>query len=70
MSFDMKNVVDIHVHAGPSVAKRRVDAGDMLLDAQKIGYRGFVSISPPLWAPIWSPNSWATGAARHSDVSC
>lgn len=43
MSFDMKNVVDIHVHAGPSVAKRRVDAGDMLLDAQKIGYRGFVS---------------------------
>lgn len=43
MSFDMKNVVDIHVHAGPSVAKRRVDAGDMLLDAQKAGYRGFVS---------------------------
>ena len=43
MSFDMKNVVDIHVHAGPSVAKRRVDAGDMLLAALSVGYRGFVS---------------------------
>lgn len=43
MSFDMKNVIDIHVHAGPSVAKRKVDAGDMLKDAQEKGYRAFVS---------------------------
>ena len=43
MSYDMKGTVDIHVHAGPSVAKRRLDAGDMLLDAAGSGYRAFVS---------------------------
>lgn len=43
MSDKMKNVVDIHIHAGPSVANRKLDAGDMLLDAQKRGYRAFVS---------------------------
>lgn len=43
MSFDMKGTVDIHVHAGPSVAKRRLDAGDMLRQAQSVGYRAFVT---------------------------
>ena len=43
MSFDMKGTVDIHVHAGPSVAKRRVDAGDMLMDGISYGYQAFVS---------------------------
>lgn len=33
---------DIHVHAGPSVANREVDAGDMLLAAQEAGYAGFL----------------------------
>ena len=39
----MENVVDIHVHAGPSVAKRRVDSGDMLIDAEEKGYSAFVT---------------------------
>ena len=43
MSFNMKHVIDIHVHAGPSVANRKVDAGDMLKDGMKNGYRAFVS---------------------------
>ena len=43
MNFDMKNVVDIHVHAGPSVAKRKLDAGDMLREGMEKGYRAFVS---------------------------
>ncbi len=43
MSYDMSGAIDIHVHAGPSVAKRRVDAGDMLLDGIQYGYRAFVS---------------------------
>lgn len=43
MSFDMTDVIDIHVHAGPSVAKRKLDAGDMLIKSQEAGYRAFVS---------------------------
>lgn len=43
MSFDMTNVIDIHVHAGPSVAKRKLDAGDMLKTGMEWGYRAFVS---------------------------
>lgn len=43
MSFDMIDVIDIHVHAGPSVAKRKLDAGDMLQNGMKCGYRAFVS---------------------------
>ena len=45
-AFDMKGTIDIHVHAGPSVAKRKVDSGEMLLNAQAAGYRAFVTISP------------------------
>ncbi len=43
MSYDMKGTIDIHVHAGPSVANRRVDAGDMLIEGIKNGYDAFVS---------------------------
>ena len=43
MSFDMTDVIDIHVHAGPSVAKRKLDAGDMLIKSQEAGYKAFVS---------------------------
>ncbi len=43
MSFDMKHVIDVHVHAGPSVANRKVDAGDMMKDGMKSGYRAFLS---------------------------
>ncbi|SMC54257.1 DUF6282 family protein [Papillibacter cinnamivorans] len=38
----LKGILDIHVHAGPSIAKREVDAADMLKEAQVAGYRGFL----------------------------
>jgi len=38
----LNGILDIHVHAGPSVAKRAVDAADMLKEAQVAGYRGFL----------------------------
>ena len=38
----LKGIVDVHVHAGPSVAKREVDAAEMLRDAVGAGYRAFV----------------------------
>lgn len=38
----LKGVIDIHVHAGPSVANRELDAADMLKEAEAAGYRGFL----------------------------
>ena len=38
----LKGVIDIHVHAGPSVAARELDAADMLKEAEVAGYRGFL----------------------------
>lgn len=38
----LNGAIDLHVHAGPSVARREVDAGDMLKEAVKYGYRAFV----------------------------
>ena len=38
----LKGFVDIHVHAGPSAAKRKVDAWQMLQDADAAGYRAFL----------------------------
>ena len=38
----LKDIVDIHIHAGPSVANRALDAGDMCLAAQEAGYRAVV----------------------------
>lgn len=38
----LEGVVDLHVHAGPSVAKRELDAGDMVKEAVESGYRAFV----------------------------
>lgn len=38
----LKGFWDIHVHAGPSVASREVDAAEMLLAAQEAGYAGFL----------------------------
>ena len=35
----LKGVIDIHVHAGPSVAARELDAADMLKEAEAAGYR-------------------------------
>jgi hypothetical protein len=36
----LKGFVDIHVHAGPSVAIRALDAADLLKRAKEAGYRG------------------------------
>lgn len=38
----LQGVLDIHVHAGPSVANRELDAADMLKEAEAAGYRGFL----------------------------
>ncbi len=38
----LKGVYDIHIHAGPSVAKRKVDAFEMLRQAEEAGYAGFL----------------------------
>lgn len=43
MPFDMTGAIDLHVHAGPSVAKRKVDCAEMLAGAQAAGYRAFVT---------------------------
>lgn len=38
----LQGAIDMHVHAGPSVAKREVDAGEMLKEAVQHGYKAFV----------------------------
>jgi hypothetical protein len=38
----LKGFVDIHLHAGPSVAQREVDAGDMMKIANEYEYRAYV----------------------------
>ncbi|MBP2638660.1 MAG: hypothetical protein H6Q72_4567 [Firmicutes bacterium] len=38
----LQGAIDLHIHAGPSVARREVDAGDMLKEAVQHGYRAFV----------------------------
>jgi hypothetical protein len=38
----LNGLVDMHVHAGPSVAKRSFDAYEMLLEADAAGYKAFV----------------------------
>lgn len=38
----LRGVVDLHIHAGPSIARREVDAGDMLNEATNCGYRAIV----------------------------
>ena len=37
-----KGAVDLHVHAGPSLAAREVDAAEMSFEAQKYDYKAFV----------------------------
>ena len=43
----LKGILDIHVHAGPSVANREVDAADMLKQAATAGYLSLIHISEP-----------------------
>lgn len=38
----LNGIVDMHVHAGPSVARRSFDSYEMLQQADEAGYKGFV----------------------------
>jgi hypothetical protein len=38
----LKDVYDLHIHTGPSVAKRLLDAGTMMKNAEAAGYKGFL----------------------------
>lgn len=38
----LNGVYDLHIHTGPSVAKRLLDAGDMMKNAQAVGYKGYL----------------------------
>lgn len=38
----LKGLIDIHVHTGPSAASRELDAAEMLFEAEKAGYAGFL----------------------------
>lgn len=38
----LKGLIDIHVHAGPSIARRELDAVEMLKEAETAGYAGFL----------------------------
>lgn len=38
----LEGIIDLHIHAGPSVMPREVDALEMLEEAQKCKYRAFV----------------------------
>ena len=37
-------IIDLHVHAGPSVMPRAVDAAEMLQEAQQAGYLSLIHI--------------------------
>lgn len=39
----LQGVYDVHVHTGPSTAKRSVDVVEMLREASEAGYAGFVT---------------------------
>lgn len=38
----LKGIIDLHIHAGPSLADRKVDAAEMMEYALKFGYRAYV----------------------------
>ena len=38
----LEGIVDLHIHAGPSVAERKVDAVEMLRSAEEAKYKAFV----------------------------
>lgn len=38
----LKGIIDMHVHCGPSVANRQLDAAEMLKEAEAAGYAGFL----------------------------
>ncbi|MBU5314496.1 hypothetical protein KQI38_20960 [Tissierella carlieri] len=38
----LEGIIDMHVHCGPSIANRELDAADMLKEAEAAGYAGFL----------------------------
>ena len=38
----LNGVYDLHIHTGPSVANRKLDAYEMMLEAGEAGYAGYV----------------------------
>lgn len=38
----LQGVYDLHIHTGPSVARRLLDAGEMMVNAEEAGYKGFL----------------------------
>lgn len=38
----LRGFVDIHIHAGPSVAERKLDAAEMMAQAEEAGYRAYL----------------------------
>ena len=38
----LNGIYDLHIHTGPSVAKRLLDAGEMMKNAQAAGYKGYL----------------------------
>jgi len=42
MSYDLHGAIDLHIHAGPSVAPRSVDGIELFRETQKAGYEAFI----------------------------
>ncbi len=38
----LEGIIDMHVHCGPSIASRELDAADMLKESEAAGYAGFL----------------------------
>lgn len=38
----LEGIIDMHVHCGPSIANRQLDAAEMLKEAEASGYAGFL----------------------------
>lgn len=38
----LEGIIDMHVHCGPSIANRELDAAEMLKEAEAAGYAGFL----------------------------
>lgn len=38
----IKGAIDVHIHAGPSAVAREIDSAEMMLEAEKAGYRAIV----------------------------
>lgn len=62
----LNGVYDLHIHTGPSVAKRLLDAGEMMKNAQAAGYKGY------LVKDHYAPSAHGCNIVEHNigDGSC